>query len=315
MILKERGESLELLQLEALHSRIPSNHRKKEAIQTDLIKLKRGIKGEKEIDYPLTFLDESYSILHNVRISDDNGYFQLDTLIITTYYILILEVKNWYGTIVFGQNGQVTRIDDDSREEGFPNPVPQVKLQRFRLQRWLLKHNYQNIPIKFLVVISSPSTIIKSLSPNHTIPGEVVHNNDLFFQIREIEKTAAINKRDTNRLCKHLVSVHTPSSINLLDKYELTKDDLIKGVICERCSDLPMIRQRKRWWCPNCGHESLHAHVKTLHDYRVLFGSIISNREARAFLHVDSPYVVKHLLQKEKYKYVGNTSSRKYFLE
>lgn len=182
MIIKKRGKSLLIEQLTALDSRLPVHHNIKETVQADLRMRKSGVRGEKEIEYSLRFLnDREYLILHDLRLRDQNGFFQIDTLILCERYILILEVKNWSGTILFGENGQVTRVDAEQKEEGFPNPISQAKLQQRRLQNWLNNHSLINIPIDYFIVISFPSTIIKSSSPEHSIPEKIVHNHQLFF--------------------------------------------------------------------------------------------------------------------------------------
>lgn len=184
MLMKQRGKSLLLSQLEVLYRRLHPYHHMKETVQIDFRKRRSGVRGEKEVAFPLSFLNErDYLILHDLRLQDQNGFFQIDTLILCEQFILILEVKNWSGTILFGENGQVTRIDAENKEEGFPNPIHQAKLQQHRLQRWLNNHGLSNIPIDFFVVISFPSTIIKSISPEHPIPQKVAHNNQLFFHI------------------------------------------------------------------------------------------------------------------------------------
>lgn len=140
----------EYAQLEALEHRLPLQHPMKQKVQADLVNKKAAIKGEKEVNFPLSFLDESkYLIIHNLRLPDRQGHFQIDTLLVTDRFMLLLEVKNWYGTIIFGENGQVTRIGDSEREEGFKNPIPQAKLQRYRLQKRLREQGYSNIPIDF----------------------------------------------------------------------------------------------------------------------------------------------------------------------
>lgn len=182
MAMKQREQKIELWQLEALYRRLSPLHPLKDTIRKDIIKMKKGARGEKEVEYPLGFLNEDqYLILHNLRLHDQNGFFQIDTIVITEKYILILEVKNWYGTIVFYENGQVIRIGDDGDEEGFPNPIPQVKLQQHRLRKWLNLYTTSYIPLDFLVVISFPSTIIKSAPSNYSIPKKVIQNNQLFF--------------------------------------------------------------------------------------------------------------------------------------
>src|SRR5690625_5330014 len=110
--------------------------------------------------YSICTNDREYLILHDLRLRDQNGFFQIDTLILCEKYLLILEVKNWSGTIVFGENGQVTRMDAEQKEEGFPNPINKEKLQQRRLQNWLNNYGLINIPIYNLLIIIIPTYIL-----------------------------------------------------------------------------------------------------------------------------------------------------------
>ncbi len=316
MIVKQRGKLVELMRLEALLRRLPDSHHKKEMILQDFKKKNSEVRGEREVDYPLRFLnDQDYLILHNVRLADKNGYFQMDTLILTKKYILILEVKNWYGTILFGENGQVTRIGDDQKEEGFANPIPQVKTQTHRLQKWIQSKNLPFIPIKFFVVISYPSTIIKSISSKTPIPKEVIHNNQLFFQIEELDSelsSSGIRMNQLKWLSEEISKCHESPTENILKKYNLTLEDLQKGVICPVCTIVPMIRKKKKWLCRHCNHFSKRAHLFGLDDFVLLVGDTITNRGVRDFLLIDSPHVAKRILN--GFVKIGNTSKRRYQL-
>jgi len=267
----------------------------------------------------LKFLaEQDYLILHNLRIADNNGYFQIDTLIINEKYMLILEVKNWYGTIIFSENGQVTRIGDDGIEEGFPNPIPQAKLQKYRLQKWLEKHGLLKIPLQFFIVISFPSTIIKSASPKYPIPNEVIHNNNLFFSILELDHIyplPQIKKNTMIKLAKKLCKEHTITSEDIMEKYNISVHELIKGVFCKSCFQLPMLKIHGKWHCKSCHCRSADAYIEALKDYQLLISDYISNQKARLFLQIESPYVTKSLLQREKLKQSGTTRMRKYKLD
>jgi len=319
MIIKKRGRPIELYRLESLYRRIPPHHAMKEKVFSDFKKARTGIRGEKEIDFSLKFLDEQdYLILQHLRLPDQNGAFQIDHLILTRKYILILEVKNWYGTVIFGENGQVTRIGDNGIEEGFPNPIPQAKLQQHRLQKWLNSNGLTNIPIHFFVVISFPSTIIKSASDEHLIPAQVIHNNQLFFEIPKLDKmyqNSTLRSSELLELGRELKAAHTPSTQNLSDKYGIELGELMKGIFCPNCNTVPMFRRKQKWYCRACQHTSSEAHFSALNDYQWLVGDYITNREAREFLRVDSPDVTKRLLQMAGYVSSGNTSNRKYMLE
>src|SRR5699024_5828549 len=249
-------------------------------------------------------------ILHDLRLRDQHGFFQIDTLILCEKYLLILEVKNWSGTIVFGENGQVTRIDAEHKEERFPNPIPHAKLQQRRLQNWLNNHGQTNIPIDYFVVISFPSTIVKSESPEHSIPQKIVHNHQLFFRIEALEKIYPSKGSEMGQLIKlaeRLTKAHMPKSINILEKYGLTIGDLIKVVFCPECGTAPMTRKIRKWWyCVKCSNQSVNAHLPALYDYKLLISNRISNREARAFLLLGSPEVAKKILQRAGFEAVGS---------
>ena len=317
MIMKSHDKLIEVLEMEAINRRLSIYHPKKEKVEGDYKKKIAEVKGEKEVDYPIGYLDhEQYIILHNLRLSDENGFFQIDTLILTGKFILILEVKNWQGTIVFGENGQVTRILK-GEEEGFPNPVPQAKMQRYRLQRWLRKHSTYVFEIKYFVVISYPSTIIKSSFQRISIPQSVIHNNELFFKIQELEKSynaSIIKMEKLIKLAKKLIDSNTPPTRNILEKFNLSIGDLIKEVYCPNCTAVPMIRKRGKWHCLTCNYLSVDAHIQALNDYKLIVGEEISNSELRNFLQLDSSVVAKKLLQKENFKAIGKTNKRKYLI-
>ena len=135
LIIKPRDNPTHLLQIEALNRRTPPHHRNKESISIQARNLRTGYNGEKSLDFTLGFLpSDTFKILHYLRIEDTNGHFQIDTLILSPYFVLIIEVKNIYGTITFDNMGQAIRTRNDGTEEGFNNPVEQVILQEYQLE-------------------------------------------------------------------------------------------------------------------------------------------------------------------------------------
>lgn len=319
MIVKKGEESRAVSQMDALLRRLPEGHSSYKRVYDDFIKARRGVTGEKEVAFPLSFIKkENGYLLYNLRIPDQNGAFQIDALLLTHTYILLLEVKNWYGTIVFAENGQVIRVGDDNREEGFPNPVRQAKLQRHRLKQWLQTKNIPAIPVISLVIISNPRTIIKSLSPAHPIPECVIHNHNLFFNVQKLDRQFTkqkINSGQIKNCAKALLKAHRPLKGDILAKYHVSKASLMTGVYCPKCAKGRMVRRLQKWYCHVCDAFSVDAHLEALHDYKILIHDFISNAEVRRFLHIDSPYVAKHLLQKAGFRKRGKTSATMYQLE
>src|SRR5699024_1534189 len=136
----------------------------------------------------------------------------------------------WSGTMLFGANGQVTRTDAANKEEGYPNPILKAKLQQLRPQKWMTNHGQSHIPIDFFVVISFPSNIIKSISPENPIPEKVVHNNQLFFRVESLEQVYTSKQVEMDQLmqlARKLVQAHVPENANVMEKYGIHAGELI----------------------------------------------------------------------------------------
>lgn len=312
-------ESHYIAKLQALDRRTASSHLRKEHIQAQLKKGLAGVKGETALTYPLKFLPETdYTILHNPRLPDHDDHFEIDRLLLSTRYVLLLEAKNWYGTLYFDGEKQVIRVGDDDREEGLPNPIPQVKLQRHRLQQWLRSHDFPPVPILYFVVISFPSTIVKPLYPEYPVPFEVIHSKSLFNHIQQLNRKytkPVVSQKKLMEISNRIVDEHKPSRTNVLDRFGIHKNELVRGVICPACTAYPMLKQDKKWLCPRCQNTSANAHLSALYDHKLLIGDHITNRGARDFLQITSPSVTKRLLQKEKFPAIGKNKTRKYILE
>jgi Nuclease-related domain len=173
MIIKKREIPDVILKLQALLRRTPNTHPKYPQIQENLSKQLAGYRGELAIDYPLSFLPEKeYFIFHDLRLKVQEFYFQLDCLLISSNFLLILEIKNIAGTLFFDQEYHQLIRTQDQREEAFPDPIIQIKRHESLLQKWLKHYGFSNIPILSLVVISNPYTLIRSSNElsNSVIP-------------------------------------------------------------------------------------------------------------------------------------------------
>ncbi|WP_158736957.1 nuclease-related domain-containing protein [Alteribacillus sp. YIM 98480] len=189
MIEKPRKIPLKLQTLEAILRRLPSNHPKREEIETEHTKTAAGYQGEKSLDYYLHFLpDNEYLILNDLRLPHKNHFFQIDTLLLSTRFHLIIEVKNFSGTLYFDPTfQQMIRISNET-EEAFPDPILQVKLQRHQLFHWLNQNNCKPIPIETCVVITSPYTHLKTSAESGNQYQHVIHSANLLFTFESFEK-------------------------------------------------------------------------------------------------------------------------------
>lgn len=305
-------------QLEALNRRLLDNHHRKSDIVNQLIKEKAGIRGENSLDFPLQFLpQDNYTLIHQPRVKDDHKHFQMDTILISSRYLLIMEVKNWFGTLLFDDERQVVRVRENGLEEGMPSPITQVKLQKHRLEKWLSNKKLNDIPIIHAVVISFPTTIIKPMYPNMEIPQCVVHSNQLPLFIKQLnQKYPRVLSSDLiEKVSDEIISNHIPYQVNVLEKFKINREELLKGVLCPNCHGITLDYWYGKWNCINCKYQSSNEHHLAFNDYRLLIGETITNSEAREFLCLESCNVAKYLLKKLGYKISGHNKGRCYHLE
>lgn len=317
LIVKPLVVPISVLQMEALDRRLLPSHPKKQLIEAKARNLRAGYNGERALQFPLSFLPyDDYLLFYHLRIPDEFGSFQIDTLILSVKFILIIETKNIEGEICFDDMGQAIRTKGQ-HEESFGNPIDQVRLQHLRLLRWLRQFNFPPIPIQKIVVYSSTSTILKNRTNNKSVADMVMHKEKIIPKIEDLSYThhsSILSEEQLSNLSFQLLSAHTPENINVLTKYRISSGELIKGVVCPDCQAAPMLRKGGKWLCQYCACSSKTAHIQALMDYELLIGSYINNREAKDFLQLESVDIVKRLLQKENLSYIGKNSGRKYKL-
>lgn len=142
----------------------------KQKIFADYKKKLAGYFGEKEVHYYLQSLNkDQYHIIHNIRLNVSNQYFQIDFLILTTSYFVILEVKNFIGKVTFNDFNQMILTKHDQTQESIQNPITQSERQVLHLQNWLLQNSFPYIPIYSYVVFSSPTTLLINNSGNQDV--------------------------------------------------------------------------------------------------------------------------------------------------
>lgn len=304
------------LQLEALVRRIPEQHPSREKVISEYKKRSAGYKGEERLFYYLSFLEpKKYWIFHDLRLSNGSQFFQIDALLLTANFGLILEVKNWTGTLFFNPHfQQVIRIQND-KEEGFPDPISQARHQTNQFRNWLDLNGFPNIPLDFLVIISHPSTIIKAETDPLQISKKVLHSHHLLSKMNDIENKFPQEKTDSKeirRLCRTLLKKHIPAQSDILEHFNVSSEEILTGVSCPKCTSLPMIFHWGKWHCPMCLFSSSLAHEAAVQDYFRLIKPSITNSQFRSFTHIPSPYAASRFLSRMNLSFKRNKRHRIY---
>ncbi|HEO8419419.1 TPA: NERD domain-containing protein [Yersinia enterocolitica] len=313
MFLNEICKSDRLKSTELLIIRLKETHKLRPNVMEDLRKLLAGFRGEKEMKYYLQFLPEKDClIIHNLRLYDGKTYFQIDYLILTQRFALILECKNYYGEVHFDSNFNQLIRKVDEKEEGFSDPISQAKRHQRQLQTYFKLHNLPPIPIEFLVIFSNPSTIIKG---NPAIKDKVIHSHSFLEKWEKMHlkyKVIVMDRKMLRKVSKNFMKNNTTETVDLLKKYGLHPSDLITGVQCPACEKFAMQRKKRKWFCPHCNSYDTAAHQKAVIDYLLLIKPTITNKEFREFAHITSRETAAKMLVRMKLPSTGENKGRKY---
>lgn len=301
---------------EALLRRLLVNHRNKKEIRDNLRKAWTGFRGEVNLDYHLSFLPEKeYIIFHDVRLNNSERHFQIDTLILTPYFILIIESKNYFGTLFFDQISKQLIRTYQNQENGFSDPIMQVKRQNRNLEMWIKEQRIKSCPIEYLIAIGSPSTIIKTNPGREQIFERVLHAEHVPEKIKELEanyKEKCLSPYLIQKMSQIIRQQQHPQSINIFEKYNIHPSEILQGVICPSCQTPPMIRIHSNWYCRKCKTTSKNAHEEAINDYLFLYNSM-TNKQCREFLNIPSINVCTFLLQNMNLPSIGQGKSKIYF--
>lgn len=307
-----------ILKYEALMRRLPVNHPLQPTLLTDYKNWMAGYKGEKSLEFHLSMLsDQKYHIFHNIRLLLGKYFFQIDFLILTSAFALVLESKNRIGEYHFQKYLNQTTLKFQDKEERINNPVLQARLQALKFKKWLQKHHCPDIPIHHLFVNSNGKSTIKVEHGNEQILRYIANSEGLLEKITQIancNKKEILDSKDLRKVKRLLLTSHTPENFDILDHYHLSAKDIPTGVQCCDCNSLPMYYKNGIWICRNCKCRSKTAHIQAIHDYFLLIKPSITNAELRYFLHIESPTSANRILLKLGLAFSGANKNRIYFI-
>jgi hypothetical protein len=304
---------------EALVRRLPESHPKWPLLNNQLANYRSGITGESTLDFSLKFLaKDQYTIVKNIRLPDLHGtFFQMDRLLITQRFIVILEVKNYAKELYLDYPVRQLVQSTPNEKRVFDCPILQVNRQAGHLKIWLKKHRFPDVPIETLVVFSHPSAIIR-IAPRHKEAlQKVMKQSALLPKIQSLESRyhkEPLAPKEPKKISKLLMKENTPLDTDLMKNQRIDPSHIIRGVHCPGCFRIPMVREKASWHCKHCGFSHKNAHLPTLVDYYLLFGKSITNRNFREMLLVESRSVAVKLIKKLEISSTGNNKGRIYEL-
>lgn len=272
-----------------------------------------GYNGECNVDRQLSKLSpiENFTVLQDITIQINPQWtIQVDTLIITDKYLLILEIKSYRGILHFEEDPHA--LIQVTEEETFVRRCPQLQAMGYvdGLKEWLRERGF-NVPFYVNLVLGFPTAQVKT-SPKliRLLQAEQVPN-----RIRELNRTTptVLNKEEVLRLVSLLKAANNPLFVFPLATYYRIDPSLIKkGIICDECGSLLRKRNHIYWECPSCLVISNEAPHKAISDWLWIMKPTITNEECRSWLGLKDKYAASYLLRHSTLEKLGNNRSSRY---
>lgn len=309
--IKKREVPPMIRQMEALLRRLPPNHPKRGLIEKEVDKRWAGYRGEQALDYFLRFLPFSkYRIFHDIRLRSYGKSFQMDTLILTPQVGFLIEVKNMSGDLTLDdESGQFTVVKQGVTNI-YQNPLAQVNRQLLQLDQWFKWKGFYMYPILPLVAISNPNANLRfkdTLAVPITQLDSTVERIKKLYADYEHKKSFSLESVE-----QALLLEHHPYYSDILRYFSISSSHITTGIRCPSCQEYGMDRKRRSWECPICQTRSRQAHKLAIADYFLLYGSTLTNKKCRQFLHISSREVASKLLMRFPLTYQGSTKALTY---
>lgn len=315
MIVKKRGIPRKLLGLTALNNRLYEDHELKERVKEELGKVKAGYGGEQNFDkHLLEFLPEyPHAILHDICLRQDGIFFQMDSLLITPASILIFEVKNIAGKLLFMENpDRFVRQLSTGETQPMQSPIAQLERKKHFLRKWLINHGV-HVPVKVVVVLAYSNEIHPIEKPNNPITFAYQVPNFLHSLSLEM---GPLNGEVIKKLSYKMSAQHEEyNPFPMKETWNLPDTAIQRGVQCVSCGYFGMNWRNRKWACPKCSETGADNHIATINDWFYLMDERITNRQFRKFTFIEDPDIAKRLLKKAGLNLKGKRKSSYYTMK
>lgn len=313
LIVLDREKPYKLQVLESLLRRLSVTEHEYPKFQKMYFQLRKGYIGELRSDreWNEIRMPEEHYLLFNYETENALGNInQIDTIMLSRYFVFILEVKNISGRIDFDdEKRQFTNLKDDNTIEVYTNPEDQVERHIRTIERIMRILNI-HLPIVGAIVFSNTSTIIGQKPkriPAFHLSGLNSHVNYLFNKY----SNEVVTFEELTILKDYLLEILKRDNW----KPNIDKNKLIKGAICEKCSNQSFMKYHfGRFVCDNCSVLSKDVLLESLLDYRLLFSPWISNNEFKEYFSISSAKTSYKLIKSLNLNFKGNNRSRIYYI-
>ncbi|MRH41278.1 NERD domain-containing protein [Aquibacillus halophilus] len=318
MIIKNRKVPM-IIELEqaVLRRLLPPDHPKRTLIKNDLAKWESGFMGEESLNYYVDRLPQKHlHIFNDLRLKNGMYHFQNDCLLLTPHFTLIIEVKNYSGTLYFDTISKQFIRTIGGREDSFDDPIIQVEEQQEQLLDWLMTRNITSLPVDFIIGIINPKTIVEAHPDSQHIFQFILHLPHIkneFLEVKSNYNEECLTLRELSEISGQLVRSHSPKVPDIHTPFGLKRSDFQRGVQCPNCLFLGMNRENRKWHCPRCYTVSKTAHLQAIDDYLLLINPSITNQQCKELLLLKDRHISYKLLSRSGLPFSGTNRGRVYY--
>ncbi|WP_370627234.1 nuclease-related domain-containing protein [Psychrobacillus sp. INOP01] len=252
--------------------------------------------------HQLLIIPDLHTRLHSKR------HIQIDTLILTKSYMLIIEIKNITGTLRFKKDpNQLVRIIDNIEEKSYACPLTQLDRNCDGIKTLFPSIE---LPIIQALVFPSQNTIIEDAPKNHHI--FFAKQIPLFIQKLNTQPPILTNHQ-FNRIAKQLTKMNnnfTPDS--LCNRMNINPEILKKGVLCKNCNSKLHRKSLQTWHCKTCLTTERNPIPSNIEDLFLLIKQDLSVKDCMHYLEINSRYTIYNSLKKMNVGKSGYKKTTKY---
>lgn len=234
-------ESRQLDELIKLSNTVKSN--KKHFIERDIEFLKAGIKGEKNVYYELKNSFIPMIVLHDIRIQDGDYIAQLDFVIVTAQFIMVLETKKMNGDIYINESGDFVRSIKNKygkviKKEGIYSPIAQNDRHVRIVKNLLIKNGMiKRMNVLSGVVIANEKSIVNKSRASQEIKEKIFRFDQitdiLNSRIDEYKKSIEIFEYKMKEIAEFFIVNNKSVRFDYIKKYSLSKEDFVEYKITD----------------------------------------------------------------------------------
>lgn len=263
----------QLDRLQQLYATAPD--RVKPQIERDMKLLAYGIAGEESVAFELNNSYLPIIVLHDLRLEHEGLSAQIDYLIITTKFCLVVECKNLFGNLEVNSRGEFIReldFNGKRKKEGIYSPITQnvrhmemikqlrLANKRNPLMRVALEKSFGDFH-RSVIVLANPKTVINLKHAPKNVKDQIIRSDQLIEYIKRLireNKDLASSEKEMYEMAEFFVGLHKENPVDYAEKYfvagsgvdgqgEVVVDRLENGGVEFRIEETPLYQALKQY--------------------------------------------------------------------